>query len=102
MNRGGEAFRNLIAEALGKLIDRCVPPDNAEASLAVLDLKPLPFTAQEAAETARLRPRTRSRGLSLGDRCLLGDGASTRQCHDKTRATSAEPMSWGVSTGKTS
>lgn len=60
-----------IAEALGKLIDRGVPPDDAEASLAILNLKPLPFAAQEAAETARLRLQTRSRGLSLGDRACL-------------------------------
>ncbi|MFC5301176.1 type II toxin-antitoxin system VapC family toxin [Azospira restricta] len=60
-----------VAEVLGKLIDRGVPPDDAQASLAILDLKPLPFAAQEATETARLRAQTRSRGLSLGDRACL-------------------------------
>jgi len=54
-----------IAEAVSKLIDRGVPPDEALSSIAILNLKLLPFAAQESAETARLRPATRSRGLSI-------------------------------------
>lgn len=72
-----------VAEALGKLIDRGVPADDAEASLGTLDLKPLPFAAHEAAETARLRLQTRSRGLSLGDRACL----ATARLHGLTVIT---------------
>jgi len=60
-----------IAEVASKLIDRGVPPDDALSSIAILNLKLLPFAAQESAETARLRLLTRSRGLSLGDRACL-------------------------------
>jgi ribonuclease VapC len=67
-----------FAEVAAKLIDRGVPPDEALSSIAILDLKLLSFAAQEAAETARLRPLTRSRGLSLGDRACL---ASARLHH---------------------
>ena len=60
-----------IAEVASKLIDRGVPPDDALSSIAILKLTVLPFAAQETAETARLRPLRRSRGLSLGARACL-------------------------------
>lgn len=60
-----------IAEAAAKLIDRGVPPDAALSSIAILNLKLLPFAAQESAETARLRPLTQPHGLSLGDCACL-------------------------------
>jgi len=55
-----------IAEVASKLIDRGVPLDDALSSIAILKLTLLPFAAQEASETAWLRPLTQPRGLSLG------------------------------------
>jgi PIN domain nuclease of toxin-antitoxin system len=60
-----------LAEAAAKLIDHGLPPDDALAALAILQLPELPYASAEANETARLRPLTRSRGLSLGDRACL-------------------------------
>lgn len=71
LNANAHASPVNIAEVASKLIDRGVPPDDALSSIAVLNLTLLPFAAQESAETARLRPLTRSHGLSLGDRACL-------------------------------
>lgn len=76
-----------LAEAAAKLIDRGVPPDDALSSIAILNLKLLPFAAQESAETARLRPLTRSRGLSLGDRACL----ATARLHGMAVLTADRP-----------
>lgn len=76
-----------IAEVASKLIDRGVPPDDALSSIAVLKLTLLPFAIQESAETARLRPLTRSRGLSLGDRACL----ATARLHRMVVLTADRP-----------
>lgn len=76
-----------IAEVAAKLIDRGVPPDDALSSITILNLKLLPFAAQESAETARLRPLTRSRGLSLGDRACL----ATARLHRMAVLTADRP-----------
>lgn len=76
-----------IAEVAAKLIDRGVPPDDALSTIAILNLKLLPFAAQESAETARLRPLTRSRGLSLGDRACL----ATARLHRMAVLTANRP-----------
>ncbi len=59
------------AEVKSKLIDRGVDPDEVETDLADLDLDVVPFDRDLADFAARLRPMTRSAGLSLGDRCCL-------------------------------
>lgn len=76
-----------IAEVAAKLIDRGVPTDDALLSIAILNLKLLPFAAQESTETARLRPLTRSRGLSLGDRACL----ATARLHRMAVLTADRP-----------
>lgn len=60
-----------LAETLSKLIDRGHSPEDAEAALALLRLRVIPFDEAQAAEAARLRPLTRAFGLSLGDRACL-------------------------------
>ncbi|MHB1591371.1 MAG: type II toxin-antitoxin system VapC family toxin [Sulfuricella sp.] len=87
LNATAHASTVNIAEAASKLIDRGVPPDEALSSITILNLKLLPFAAQESAETARLRPLTRSRGLSLGDRACL----ATARLHRMAVLTADRP-----------
>lgn len=75
------------AEVLSKLAERGVSPEQAEQQLQQSGLAQVirvdPGEAGDALEVARLRPLTRSAGLSLGDRyCLalaqrLGQSAAT-------------------------
>lgn len=75
------------AEVLSKLAERGVSPEQAEQQLQQSGLAQVirvdPGDAGDALEVARLRPLTRSAGLSLGDRyCLalaqrLGQTAAT-------------------------
>ena len=76
-----------IAEAAAKLIEQGVPPDDALASIAVLNFDLRPFAAAEAAETARLRQATKRRGLSLGDRACL----ATARIHHLAVLTADRP-----------
>jgi ribonuclease VapC len=64
------------AETLSKLADigrdpRQVVADLEEQGLLHGLLEVMPFTAEDAPLVAELRPRTRERGLSLGDRACL-------------------------------
>lgn len=75
------------AEVLSKLAERGISPQDAEAQLEQSGLAQViridPGDRSDALEVARLRPLTRSVGLSLGDRyCLalagrLGQSAAT-------------------------
>ena len=75
------------AEVLSKLAERGVPPKAAQQQLEQTGLAQViridPGEVGDALEVARLRPLTRSVGLSLGDRyCLalaqrLGQSAAT-------------------------
>jgi ribonuclease VapC len=95
LNANAHASPVNIAEVASKLIDRGVPPDDALSSIAILKLTLLPFAAPEAAETARLRPLTQPRGLSLGDRACLATGwkaidrAETLKASEKQAPSSA-------------
>ena len=65
-----------LAEALSTLASRGVSPEKVSVDLVDSGLlggaiTVEPFTAADAVETARLRPLTRSAGLSLGDRGCL-------------------------------
>ena len=65
-----------LAEAFSTLASRGVKPEEVAADLGDRGLlggaiTVEPFTAADAIETARLRPLTRSAGLSLGDRGCL-------------------------------
>jgi len=59
------------AEVVSKLVDRGVPTDEVAADLADLDVEIVPLDRDLAVMAGRLRARTRSAGLSLGDRCCL-------------------------------
>lgn len=87
LNANAHASPVNIAEVASKLIDRGVPPDDALSSIAILKLTLLPFAAPEAAETARLRPLTQPRGLSLGDRACL----ATARLHRMAMLTADRP-----------
>jgi PIN domain nuclease of toxin-antitoxin system len=60
-----------LCEVLTKLADDGLSEAQANAAVAVLDLRVHPFGRREAGDAADLRPRTRSAGLSLGDRACL-------------------------------
>jgi PIN domain nuclease of toxin-antitoxin system len=59
------------AEVLAKLVDRGQPAEEAIAGLRELDLEVIAFDRAQAEIAAGLRARTRSSGLSLGDRACL-------------------------------
>jgi PIN domain nuclease of toxin-antitoxin system len=60
-----------LAEVVGKLAERGVPPDRAKAIPLSFGIEVVPLDADIAAKAGQLRPATRSAGLSLGDRCCL-------------------------------
>lgn len=59
------------AEVIGKLVDAGLPEDEAIRALELLALETVDFDARLAARTGTLRSRTRTGGLSLGDRACL-------------------------------
>ncbi len=74
---GGAAISTVnLAEALGTLASRGSQPASVASELAARGLlggaiAVEPFTAADAVEAARLRPLTRTAGLSLADRACL-------------------------------
>ena len=60
-----------LAEVVAKLQERGVPDAEIDRNLAELDLPVVPFDRALAMAAGKLRSRTRSRGLSLGDRACL-------------------------------
>lgn len=65
-----------LSEVAAKLADRGVSSRDVEALLGALGLPVRAFDASEALAAASLRERTRSHGLSLGDRACLALGRS--------------------------
>jgi len=63
-----------LAEALGKLAEKGVDTASLTLKLRALGIRVEPFLADDALQAARLRPPTRSLGLSLGDRACLALG----------------------------
>jgi len=59
------------AEVLTRLIEWGLTPDEAQESVESLDLHIADFDATLARRCAELRPTTRHKGLSLGDRACL-------------------------------
>jgi len=59
------------AEVVARLFDRGMQASEVRAICESLQLQVLPFTAGQAQASGRLRPVTRTLGLSLGDRCCL-------------------------------
>ena len=60
-----------LAEVVTKLQERGVPDAEIERDVAAIDLPVIPFDAVLAIAAGKLRSRTRSLGLSLGDRACL-------------------------------
>jgi len=60
-----------LAETVTKLVERGMPRLDARAALFELKIEYVPFTEAQATLCGELRPATRSRGLSLGDRACL-------------------------------
>jgi PIN domain nuclease of toxin-antitoxin system len=79
--RGAEKVRELLpgaivgavnlAEVVAKLQERGAPDENIDRNIARLNLPVIPFDAAQAMAAGKLRARTRSHGLSLGDRACL-------------------------------
>jgi len=63
-----------LAEALGKLAEKGVDVGVMAVKLRALGIEVEPFLDSDALEAARLRPKTRPLGLSLGDRACLALG----------------------------
>lgn len=63
-----------IAEVLSKAVERTIPLEAAQRYLLHFEFEEVPFTSEQAAIVASLRPITRKLGLSLGDRACLALG----------------------------
>jgi ribonuclease VapC len=63
-----------LAEVLSKLTDSGEAPDRVLDAITRLPLDVVPFDADLAVESGRLRPLTAKAGLSLGDRASLALG----------------------------
>jgi len=60
-----------VAEALTKLIQDDISLKKASKEFFALNLTLIELTTAQAVKAAELRPLTKHRGLSLGDRCCL-------------------------------
>lgn len=60
-----------VCEVLSKLHDDGLNEEQAQAAVAVMDLRVVPFDGLQARTAGRLRSMTRHAGLSLGDRACL-------------------------------
>lgn len=65
-----------LSEAVAKMRERGWSKQDAEDAVAALDLAIHDFDLPQALHAAHLRPVTRHRGLSLGDRACLALAAS--------------------------
>lgn len=63
-----------LSETLTKLIDAGMSPDEAQEAINLLGIEVVPFNSAQSLLAASLRPATRKKGLSLGDRCCLALG----------------------------
>jgi ribonuclease VapC len=63
-----------LSEILAKAAELPEGLETAKTVLQGLQLQVVPFDEQQAEMAAKLRPATRSLGLSLGDRCCLALG----------------------------
>ncbi len=79
--RGAEQIRELLpgamigavnlAEVVAKLQERGAPDENIDRNIARLGLPVIAFDEAQAMAAGKLRARTRTLGLSLGDRACL-------------------------------
>lgn len=66
-----------FSEAIATIIERRADAERLMTMLAELKLTIIPFDAAQAEAAGRLRPATRSAGLSLGDRTCLALALAT-------------------------
>ena len=66
-----------LSEVIAKLADRSMPANEIREALVPLGLDVASFDADEAFAAGLLRPSTRARGLSFGDRACLALGLRT-------------------------
>jgi ribonuclease VapC len=66
-----------LSEVASKALDHGGTPDAVAHALARLPVRLVPFTPEDALLAASLRPATRHKGLSLGDRCCLALGVKS-------------------------
>jgi ribonuclease VapC len=66
-----------LAEVGAKMIERGAALELLEAEIRAAEITVVAFDAAQAMESARLRPATKERGLSLGDRACLALAART-------------------------
>ncbi len=72
--RGAAVSTVNLAEVYAKLVDRNLPWGEIGRGLEALGLNVLPFTDEDARQSALLYPKARRLGLSLGDRACLALG----------------------------
>lgn len=70
LSRGAMSAVN-YSEVVAKLQERGMPDEAIDLALGHLDLDVIAFDRSQAMAAAKLRARTRSAGLSLGDRACL-------------------------------
>lgn len=63
-----------FSEVIAKLAENGMPENEIREALGVLGLKILPFDENLSYKTGLLRPTTKNKGLSLGDRACLASG----------------------------
>jgi len=70
----GDALMSAVnlSEVVGKLVEAGMPEGDLREALAGLPLEVVSFDEEAAYLAGLLRPATRARGLSLGDRACLG------------------------------
>ena len=83
-----------LCEVLGKLCDRGMPLEEAQAAVNDLGLTLVNFDAELAALAAMLRPKTKSIGASLGDRACLALAQQAEQIEFAPVVYTAE-HAWG-------
>ena len=60
-----------LAEVVGRLLDEGLSNAEAAGACEQLPLRVVPLSRAQATAAGQLKPGTRTRGLSLGDRCCL-------------------------------
>lgn len=60
-----------LAEVLGRCADKRIPLEMAETFIRAEQIRVIEFDLSLARQTADLRPATKARGLSLGDRACI-------------------------------
>lgn len=68
-----------LAEVGAKMLERGATLELVETEVRAAEITVVPFDEAQALESARLRPLTRERGLSLGDRACLALAARSER-----------------------